>query len=675
LATIAAVLVGLVLRYHAQSQVCTAPLIACFIAQRLTLDNLAGTPNPDATLHFHATFFALYNLVLRGICWGLALLLLWKRPRDLQALAIALYLLSAGHPGPFLVLAQYWPSLAPLPTLLSILGTLGFGLFVSLFPNGRLVPRWSRWILLVWVIHAVTAPLLIFPGGMPLWYIAGVLVPQYAATVALLAFRYFRLADHDQRRQMKWVVLSALLWCAITLLNRLSIVISPPPDAPIAPLFYLHVIGFGLAVVVWPLGLAIAILRHHLFNIDVILNRTLVYVTLTALVAGMYVLMVGGLSALLQAQGSLALSLLATGLIAVLFNPLREQIQHGVDRLLYGRRGEPYAVVAQLGARLESAFTSTEILPVITATLADALRLPYVAIALEPHEPTQIAAATGAPSSDPIAFPLQYQGAVVGRLLVCPRRGEIELSPVDRRLLGELAQQAGAAVHGVSLMDELQRLNADLQWSREQLVLAREEERRRIRRDLHDDLAPTLAGLALDADTVAELVPRHPERAQTLARRLNVQIREAVGGIRRLVHNLRPPTLDEYGLLAALHERAAQLSVGEHLTITIDAPERLPPLPAAVEVAAYRIVQEALMNVVKHAGECDCTVTMTVGEDVEIVVADTGVGIAPAHPPGVGLRSMRERAEELGGRLELAAATGGGTVVRVRLPLVKEKAP
>ena len=198
-------------------------------------------------------------------------------------------------------------------------------------------------------------------------------------------------------------------------------------------------------------------------------------------------------------------------------------------------------------------------------------------------------------------LPLHYQGAAVGQLLVCPRRGEADLGPTDRRLLADLAQQAGVAVHGVRLMDELREVNADLRRSRERLVLAREEERRRIRRDLHDDLAPTLAGLALGADAVADLVPTRPDRAQALARELHGQIREAVGGIRRLVHDLRPPTLDEYGLLAAIRERAAMLGAGGAPAIAVEAPADLPPLPAAVEVAAYRIAQEALMNAVKHA--------------------------------------------------------------------------
>jgi signal transduction histidine kinase len=224
-------------------------------------------------------------------------------------------------------------------------------------------------------------------------------------------------------------------------------------------------------------------------------------------------------------------------------------------------------------------------------------------------------------------------------------------------------------------MDELRQLNAGLRRSRERLVLAREEERRRIRRDLHDDLAPTLAGLALDADTVAELVPSQPARAEALARTLNEQIRAAVGVIRQLVHDLRPPALDEYGLLAALRQRAQQLSAGGQLTVVVEAPERLPVLPAAVEVAAYRIVQEALMNILRHAEGRRCTVTIALGTGLEIVVADDGVGMVSEHPLGVGLRSMHKRAEELGGQMELEAPHAGGTVGRVWLPLPEEETP
>jgi signal transduction histidine kinase len=230
-------------------------------------------------------------------------------------------------------------------------------------------------------------------------------------------------------------------------------------------------------------------------------------------------------------------------------------------------------------------------------------------------------------------------------------------------LLDDLAPQVGVAVHAV-------RLTADLQRSREQLVLAREEERRRLRRDLHDDLAPTLASLGLTASTAADLIHTNPTTATALVKELQSEIRATVGNIRRLVYDLRPPTLDELGLLAAVRERAAQYTnapAGVH--ITVDAPAELPALPAAVEVAAYRIVQEALENVSKHSQAQQCAIRFANHNGLEIEITDDGIGLPPNITPGVGLRSMRERAEELGGSCVIEPCMNGGTRILARLPI------
>jgi len=268
-----------------------------------------------------------------------------------------------------------------------------------------------------------------------------------------------------------------------------------------------------------------------------------------------------------------------------------------------------------------------------------------------------------------------YQNEPLGELRASPRRGETTFGAVDRQLLADLAQQASAAVHGVRLMDDLRSLSADLQGSRERLVLAREEERRRLRRDLHDELAPTLAGLALTAGTIADLVVVDPGKAAALANDLNHAIRGTIGGIRRLVDDLRPPTLDELGLAAAIRERAAQFSLpANHLSVTVAA-EQLPLLPAAVEVAAYRIVQEALMNAARHAQAHTCHIRLTLADaQLQVEVSDDGIGLGAARTAGVGLRSMQERALELGGHCLIEPGTNGGTCVRASLPIANQHA-
>jgi signal transduction histidine kinase len=236
-------------------------------------------------------------------------------------------------------------------------------------------------------------------------------------------------------------------------------------------------------------------------------------------------------------------------------------------------------------------------------------------------------------------------------------------SSADRRLLDDIANQAGVAAHAV-------RLTADLQRSRERLVAAREEERRRLRRDLHDGLGPALATQTLKLEAARDLIASEPARAADLLSSLIADSQAAIVDIRRLVYALRPPALDELGLISAVREQAAQCA-NEQLRIDIDAPDQLPPLPAAVEVAAYRIVQEALTNVVKHARARACAIQIALVGDgphrtLGLEVRDDGAGLPALPRQGVGLRSMRERAEELGGVFVMAS--GQGTRVSAYLP-------
>ncbi len=211
----------------------------------------------------------------------------------------------------------------------------------------------------------------------------------------------------------------------------------------------------------------------------------------------------------------------------------------------------------------------------------------------------------------------------------------------------------------------------DLQRSRERLVSAREEERRRLRRDLHDGLGPQLASLTMTAEAARDLIATDPERADELLGGVMERAQDAVSDVRRLVYGLRPPALDALGLLAALRAHAANHTDGG-IRVTLKAPEELPPLPAAVEVAVYRIVMEALNNVVSHAEARNCEVLISLDDRAGILtleVSDNGRGIEEDHKLGVGLSSMRERAEELGGSCVVAPASAGGTRVKARLPL------
>jgi signal transduction histidine kinase len=297
-------------------------------------------------------------------------------------------------------------------------------------------------------------------------------------------------------------------------------------------------------------------------------------------------------------------------------------------------------------------------------TIADALRLPYVAV--EPAEPVAgLAAVHGSPAAGvALRLPLVHGGEVVGTLILGARAHGEALGEADRRLLEDFVRQAAAAVSGVALAGEVQR-------SRERLVSAREEERRRLSGDLHDGLGPTLAGAILTIEAARGLVGRDPKVVDELLDRAAASIETTVADVRRLVYGLRPPALDQLGLIGAIREQAATLSAGgeSRLVCNVVAPDPMPPLPAAVEVAVFRIAQEALTNLARHAQARTARVLITIDEVLHLEIRDDGVGLPAERHAGVGLTSMRERAAELGGDFAIDSAPRRGTTVSVRLPL------
>jgi signal transduction histidine kinase len=305
-------------------------------------------------------------------------------------------------------------------------------------------------------------------------------------------------------------------------------------------------------------------------------------------------------------------------------------------------------------------------------TVKESLKLPYTAITLKQDDSFAVAAASGTPIDEPLRLPLVYQNEMVGQLLLGPRAPGESFSSADRRLLDDLAREAGVAVHAVRLTTNLQRMTADLQRSRERLVNTREEERRRLRRDLHDGLGPTLASLVQLLDTARMLVSRDQEAADALLIDVKDQIKMAITDIRRLVYALRPPVLDELGLVSAIGEHIGRYNQPNGLRVLIDAPDPLPALPAAVEVAAYHISLEALTNVARHANAQTCRIRFSLENGLIIEITDDGDGLPVDRHAGVGLTSMRERAAELGGEFRIEPAKTHGTRVWARLPLPME---
>jgi len=490
--------------------------------------------------------------------------------------------------------------------------------------------------------------------------------------MASLLFRW-RDADYEVRQQLKWLFYALGLLVALRVVDWFAL---PLLDSTDIAHWLEGYIRFAQVLVLLGVvaALGFAVLKYRLYDIDLIINRTLVYGTLTAIVAGGYVLVVTGLGAVVPTEGNLLPSLLATGVIAALFSPLRERLQRGVNRLMFGERDDPYVVLSQLGRRLSSSAAPDATLDTIVETVAKTLKLPYVAVQLEHRGSYLVNAESGTPTGGEIALPLVHQKEEVGRLVVAPRAPGDSLAPRDRELLEAIAHQAGAVAQAV-------RLTADLRRSRRQLVTAREEERRRLRRDLHDGLGPTLASHTLKLDTAMDLIHEKPEAAIAQLQELYSQTQEIVAEIRRLVHQLRPPALDDLGLVGAVeahiqHSRRQDRSP----SITVEGPDsELPPLPAAVELAAYRITMEAVTNVIRHARAEHCHIRYDLqngrqNKSLQIEISDDGRGLPDKLRQGVGMSSMRERAEELGGHVAIEVVEGGGTRVCAELPLPQEGA-
>jgi len=471
-----------------------------------------------------------------------------------------------------------------------------------------------------------------------------------AALVVALAHGVvrWRRSTGAAREQLTWL----LLGVALTVALALSAFGAPPAAAEVLT---------GLAMLPFPLSVAVALVRHRLWDVDVVVSRSLVYGLLTGAVVATYVVavaLVGGL-----VGDSAGAPVLATAGVALLVLPLHARVQRAVNQLVHGDVHDPYTALARLGDRLEASTEPREIadrvLPELVLQVRRGLRVPYAALELADGSVTE----SGARVAEVVRVPLEHFGTEVGALVV----GGEQVPRGERRLLDHLGRQAAVAVHAVLLARDAQRARA-------LAATAREEERRRLRRDLHDGMGPVLAAVALQAETARDLVAADPAAATALLDRLVPRLNEAVSDVRALVHDLRPPTLDELGLVGAVRELTTRFTTPAR-AVRVEA-GALPPLPAAVDLAAYRIVAEALTNAAKHSGAHTVVVTLwDRDDDLELAVTDDGAGIATGARAGVGLQSMRERAEELGGSCAVLPVNGGGggggTTVRAVLPLTR----
>ena len=535
---------------------------------------------------------------------------------------------------------------------------LGFLSIPFLFPHGELVSTPFRIPFRVFVASSSIAVLAFlmsphlvdgFPGtanplssAVPADLPTGVAIVGVSLAVALsLAalvgqLRRMRRTSGDERARIAWLA-------AAVLLLLLGIAGSTP------------IVALGLDLLAFAC-LVLGIVRHQMFDIERILSRSVVY----ALVVGLALLAAFATAALLGSlSGVGVLPAVAAAVTAVLLAGAFSRLQRGVDRLLFGPRQDAGHVLGVLGDRLAAATDPEDALVRLVSTIREVLRLPYAAVAIAGEVGNAIE--DGQRQDLTRSFPLRYGGQEVGSLVIGARAGATSLSARDTLLLQTLASQAGAVTHSAQTMRDLRR-------SREQLVSAREEERRALRRDLHDGLGPTLAGMSLGLQSL-ERGATDEDQAR-LAADLLAQSRQSLEEVRRMARDLRPAALDELGLADALRQHAQtvrRMSAGA-LDVVVTIAGDLPEPPAAVEVAAYRISQEALSNATRHSGATRCALDLSVNGSLVLSIADDGSGAAP-DSAGTGLRSMRERADEVGGICTVTFRPGVGTEVLALLPV------
>jgi two-component system NarL family sensor kinase len=570
------------------------------------------------------------------------------------------------------------PGLTAINLITGFAGIFGvplIGLFgLLLFPDGRLaapgtpIRRRTRWLVRTcWVMlaglvaYALFSPSLVNVGtntavpnpiGVPAGGIFLVFVLAIGPVAAMTCAHLFgraRAADSPDQRRALTLAAAAGACIPLAFLTCLGIGIAGGDTAQIGVIE--NVASMAVAAASW-----YGIIRYGLFDSRAVLSRTLLYGALTVVVVVVYL----GASALLRRlfAGDLP-AVVAAGLAALAVLPLRDLLQRRVSRLVFGLRNDPVAAFGLLAVRLDAAAAPEEVLPAAVRTVGEALRLRCVTIEVSGEEMARWGQRVDGAR---LELDLPFAGESIGRLTVQARDPGEPFSAADRSLLESLASQVSVAARAVALTQALQA-------SRERLVATLEEERRRLRRDLHDGLGPTLAGIALGIDTVHRALPvESPGGTAELLVALREETEQAVADIRRIAYNLRPPVLDERGLVGAIREHANRLGGA---TVTVPAP--LPQLPAAVEVAAYRIAVEAMTNASRHAPGTAIEVSLSVNGHLELQVADAGNGLPPGFRAGVGLRSMRERAAELGGECVLNPRDPHGTVVRASLPL--EPAP
>jgi signal transduction histidine kinase len=576
--------------------------------------------------------------------------------------------------------SRRWRAVVPIAVVLTVLNTV----FTALTP-GPLVLNSSA------INYAapsnpvgITALQGIFGTGNAtsatgaLWAL-GLAVLLLAAAAPLVRMRR---SEGEQRQQLKWIAYAVLT--TVVAVIPFSFLAGPvlPNWAFDIPI----VLGFGVA---FPIAAGIAIFKHRLYDIDVVISRTVVYGSLAVFITAVYVGIAVGIGALIGGGGkpNLGLSILATAIVAVGFQPVRERVQRVANRLVYGKRATPYEVLSQFSERVAESYATDDVMPRMARVLAEGTGAQRADVWLRSGSvwrdaavwPIDAAAFASTPAEDG-ALPsssrgdrvvaVRHQGELLGALSVTKRSGE-SLTPVEESLLSHLAHQAGLVVKNVGLTADLQMRLDELRASRQRLVGAQDEERRRLERNLHDGAQQHLVALKVKLGLAEMLLDRDPVKAQTTLVQLKADADEALETLRDLARGIYPPLLADKGLTAALESQARKATV--EVVVHGDGIGRY---SQQVEAAVYFSVLEAMQNVQKYAGATKVVVRLREEADrLAFAVEDDGCGFDVATVSrGSGLNNMEDRLDALGGSLQVVSSIGQGTSLQGWLAITPQEA-
>ncbi len=645
---------SLLVNYKIYNTLCLDALDSCLFTGQLS-GSQADTLHEVGLSLQQYSIFKLFNNFVQTIGYLIiGFVLLWIKPKNRVSLSAALILISLGLGYSIDNLQMLHPNFWFVFSMIGFLSNM-YIIFFYIYPDGKLYPRWTVPLGIIWAIISLGRNL--FPGSLfdpftwPPAAEATGWIGFHLSAIVIQFVKYRLSTDKQQKQQIKWLIygfsVTLLAIAFISLIEHVG-----TQDIPVIISNLLIDFLLSLAALFLPVTLLIAILFYRLWNIDLLVKKTFVYGTLIAISISFYIIIVGTLNTLLQTQGNYIISLIAAGLLAVTFQPLQQKIDKSVHKLIYGDRETPYQVFTRIGKQYNTSRGEDTVIHAILETILDSLKFPYVAVRFQNQKGKETEEHIGnrAPFIERIT--LIYRNQTLGILLI---GNDEPFSKREKKLISVLAHHVSIAVYAHIITQEVV-------LSRNQILSAREEERRKLRHDLHDSIGPSLATIKLLAEAAQD-----SERRNELLEQIQTQTQHTLNTIREIVEALRPTEIDQLGLRHTLENFVNHLEIAG-IKAQFDAPDIFPVLPAAMEVAIYRITQEAVHNVIKHSGSDYCLVKLKFDHYVSLIIQDNGTGIKKSNTNGIGLNSMKERALENGGALEIETTSNVGTSILAKFP-------